>query len=368
MAEASSQDFSVFSKTLRMGRTTTPFIEDTDILDGQKEIVTAPLWSNNQAALFTIFTSSAQSSNQKRYYYELLNTSSNSLSAEPQFSVTYGDLVGSGSDRGAGNIDDYPTKAIYKQYKQLLLNENESIFKFKDDETSEHIYVVNVNRTRYKDRMDTNNWQLSISKLTSAGSSSISTPSDVITLIDDSGASTLEYNTGGNRSFFVRSGSITNGIYTADTTPWGNYYPDSGIIVLNGKALDASASFNTNRSPSTASIHQHNALRLFTSISGAMTYNTSSYSFQARTSEVITSKYFFVRLFNGEHNYSTNPSFVTGSFGILKYKSMINDPIVYFTTIGLYDDESNLLAVAKLSKPVAKSFDKEVVVKVKIDY
>jgi hypothetical protein len=99
-----------------------------------------------------------------------------------------------------------------------------------------------------------------------------------------------------------------------------------------------------------------------------MTYNTSSYSFQARTSEVITSKYFFVRLFNGEHNYSTNPSFVTGSFGILKYKSMINDPIVYFTTIGLYDDESNLLAVAKLSKPVAKSFDKEVVVKVKIDY
>lgn len=368
MAEITAAELAQFSKTLRMGRTTTPFIEDTDILDGQREIITAPLWSNNQSSLFTIFTSSAQSANQKRYYYEVMNTSSNLVSAETQFSVAYGDSPGSGSDRGTGNIDDYPTKAIYKQYKQLLLNENESIFKFKNDETSEYIYVINVNRTRYKDRMDTNTWQLSISKLTAAGSSSISTGADVITLIDDSGTSTLEYTTGGNRSYYVRSGSITNGIYTADTTPWGNYYPDSGVIVLNGKALDASASFNTNRSPSTGSIHQQNALRLFTSISGAMSYNSASYSFLGRTSEVITSKYYFVRLFNGEHNYSTNPTFVTGSFGVLKYRSMINDPVVYITTIGLYDDNANLLAIAKLSKPVAKSFDKEVVVKVKIDY
>jgi hypothetical protein len=99
-----------------------------------------------------------------------------------------------------------------------------------------------------------------------------------------------------------------------------------------------------------------------------MSYDTASYSFQGRTSEVISSKYYFVRLFNGEHNYSTNPTFITGSFGVLKHRSMINDPIVYITTIGLYDDNSNLLAIAKLSKPVAKSFDKEVVVKVKIDY
>jgi hypothetical protein len=38
------------------------------------------------------------------------------------------------------------------------------------------------------------------------------------------------------------------------------------------------------------------------------------------------------------------------------------------TSIGLYDDNQELLAVAKLSKPVQKSFEKEVVVKVKIDY
>jgi hypothetical protein len=44
------------------------------------------------------------------------------------------------------------------------------------------------------------------------------------------------------------------------------------------------------------------------------------------------------------------------------------DPKVYITSIGLYDDSNNLVAVAKLSKPIQKSFDREVVVKVKLDY
>jgi hypothetical protein len=47
---------------------------------------------------------------------------------------------------------------------------------------------------------------------------------------------------------------------------------------------------------------------------------------------------------------------------------MYDDPKVYLTTVGLYDDFQNLLAVAKLSQPIEKSFDREVVVKVKLDY
>ena len=47
---------------------------------------------------------------------------------------------------------------------------------------------------------------------------------------------------------------------------------------------------------------------------------------------------------------------------------MYNDPRVYLTTVGLYDDNYQLLAVAKLNEAVAKTFDKEVVIKVKLDY
>lgn len=368
MAELFGNSSSEVRLTLKNGRIFTPFVDDIDVSDGQKEVVTAPLWSNSQASIYQIYTSSNQSANQKRYYYEVYNGISTDVNSIPQFSVAYGDLVGSGSDRGTGNIDDYPTKAIYKQYKQLLLDAGTNVFTFRNGETSEYVYVLNINRARYKDRVDTNNWQLSIGKLAATTSASISTDADIITLIDDSGESSTEYFSGAGRVFNIRSGSITNGIYTADTTPWGLFYPDSGIIVLNGKALDASASFGTNRSPSTASINQNNAFRIFTSISGAMKFNTASYGFQGRTSEVVNSTYYFVRLYNGEYNYSTNPTFTTGSLGIVKYARMINDPSVYPTTIGLYDDNTNLLAIAKLSKPIEKSFEKEVVIKVKIDF
>jgi len=47
---------------------------------------------------------------------------------------------------------------------------------------------------------------------------------------------------------------------------------------------------------------------------------------------------------------------------------MWNDPKVYITTVGLYNDNNELLATAKLSKPVQKSFDRELLVKVRLDY
>ena len=353
---------------LNGGRVYTPFVNDVDLSPAQKEVITAPLWSNEQSALQKIFTSSHQNANQKRYYYEVYNTSSNLISAQPQFSIAYGDSVGSGSDRGTNNIDDYPTKAVYRQYKQLLLDTGNNIFQFKNGETSEYVYIININRSRYKDKVDTSNWQLSLAKLDANGSASISTPADVITLIDDSGKPSTDYFYGVGRVFNVISGSITNGAYTSDSTMWGLFYPDAGVIVLNGKALDTSASFYTNRSPSTGSINQNNAYRLFNSISGAMAYNSSSYAFEGRTSEVINSSYYFVRLYNGEYNYTTNPSFISGSLGEIRYISMIDDPSVYITTVGLYNDSAELLAVAKLSKPLQKSFEKEIVIKVKLDY
>jgi hypothetical protein len=336
-----------------------PFIDGSDVSPNQKEIVTAPLWSKSQASLFTIFTSSAQSANQKRYYYEVYNSQSNLQGSEAQFSVAYGDLVGSGSSTGSSgqNLYDYPTKAVYTQYRQLLLPITQTAFTFENGETSEYIYVINVNRARFKDKMDTKNWQLTLSG--SNGS--------FFTLIDDSTASTTEFAQQGGRVYNVRSGSITNGIYIGDTTPWGLFYPDNGIIVLNGKALDATASFNTQRVPATASGFD-NALKLFTSISGAMSADTASYSFQGRTSEAISSTYYFVRLFNGEYNYSNNPSFYSGSSAKLKYDSMKLNPQTYVTSVGLYDDDQQLLAVAKLSKSVRKSFDRELVIKVKLDY
>lgn len=362
----------------------TPFIfkqfPNDAIGRNRRELVTAPLWSGNRTEFYTPFTSSDQSDGTKRYFYEVYNSQSSYPSAEVQFSVAYGDSNGSGSSTGSYGAQDYdyPTKAIYSQYKQLLLAPGLNLFEFTNgtvSETSEHIYVLNVNRSRYKDRMDTSTWELSLGKLNSLGDANIAGANDVITLIDDSGTTTTELSVQGGRVYNLVSGSIQDGKYTGDSTPWGLYYPDHAIIILNGKALDASASFYTTRSrvPSANETYTgslfgaNNALRLFTSISGAMSYDSASFSFQGRTSEVVSSTYYFVRLFSDEYNYTNNQSFFTEN-NVLKYKSMVLDPKVYVTSVGLYDDDNNLLAVAKLSKPIQKSFDREIVIKVKLDY
>jgi hypothetical protein len=75
-----------------------------------------------------------------------------------------------------------------------------------------------------------------------------------------------------------------------------------------------------------------------------------------------------VRLRNKEYNYSNNPTFSNASTGVLVQSEFKNDPKVYITTIGLYNDSNELLAVAKLSKPVRKSFDEEVLLRVRLDF
>jgi hypothetical protein len=76
----------------------------------------------------------------------------------------------------------------------------------------------------------------------------------------------------------------------------------------------------------------------------------------------------FVRSRNAEFNYSTNPSFISGSTGEVIYPYFINSPQVYPTTVGLYNDGNELLAVAKLSRPLQKNFTKEALVRVKLDF
>ena len=91
-------------------------------------------------------------------------------------------------------------------------------------------------------------------------------------------------------------------------------------------------------------------------------------SFQLNSQETITSDYIFVRSRNSEFNYSENPSFISGSTGEVIYDQFINNPQVYITTVGLYNDANELVAVAKLSRPLLKDFTKESLVRVKLDF
>ena len=357
------------------GRIFTSFNTNQDIVTNQKTLVTSGLFSGNAATMSAAYTGSIQSETSKGYYYDVWNGTGDT--AESQFSVTYGHRKGSGSS-AAGTLNDSPARAIYSQYRLLLLSPGDTTFTFGDGVSSDSIYALNFNRARIKDKLDPGNWQLSLAELSGSfvpndihtGSAVKPLNTKFITLIDDSGQTQQENLSIAGRAYNIVSGSILNGIYnTSAPKYYGLVYPDMGILILNGLALNASASFNT---VSGSNIAGDNAWKLFTSISGAMAYgksfSLSELAFAARNEEAVVSTHYFVRIKNGEYNFSNNPSYVSGSLGDLAQATFVLDPKTYITTIGMYNNSQELLAVAKLSKPILKSFQSEALIKVKLDF
>ena len=105
-------------------------LNSTDIVNNTSgQLVTAPLWANNTGTLVTYYTSSLMTATQKQYYYDVVSDASTSASG--QFAITYGNRLGSGSYSGGGSLNDSPTRAIYSQYKNYLLNPDDNFFNFK---------------------------------------------------------------------------------------------------------------------------------------------------------------------------------------------------------------------------------------------
>ena len=365
----------VQSQVAASGRVYTRFEPVSDILENQQVQVTAGLFTNNAATMSVMVTSSLQPTTSKNYYYESWNGTA--VNSEAQFSVAYGHRRGSGSS-AAGTLNDSPSRAIYSQYRLLLLNPGDTQFTFKDGTSSDSIYALNFNRARLKDKLDPGNWQITLAQLSgSTVANNSHTGSNVrinsgsgvtpayVTLIDDSGDLYNLGTAGTGNVYNIVSGTLADGIHSpASPKYYGLVYPNLGIVILNDVMLNASASFNTVTGSNVAG---DNAWKLFTSISGGMAAN-ANYAMQARNIETITSTHYFVRVKNGEYNFSNNPTYTTGSVGEFSQATFIGDPKTYLTTIGMYNDRQELLAVAKLSQPIQKSFSIETLIKVKLDF
>ena len=367
------------SQKTTTGKIYSRFDPGNDIIGNRKETVTAGLWSSGTGELTTFHTSSAQtSSNAGKYYWDVYNSGSTAQGAAVQFAITYGHKHGSGS---LLTNEDYPTKAIYTQHKNLVLAPGDTTFTFDGSVNEEHIYTINIQRGRLKEKLDPGNWELCLSgsHITAAGGAGDSMtgkPGSTITkLIDNSGASSATI-LDGKRVYSVVSGTIANGEKTSDTTPtadngygkggYGLVYPDLGIIVLNAGRLKQRG-IHPQGTMTASNTDNQMISGFFNAISGAASYN-STYGFQARNEEEVTSTFYYIRVKNADYNFSNNPTFTTGSLGALAHASMIQDPKTYITTVGMYNDKQELLATAKLSKPLLKSFDREALIKIKLDF
>ena len=351
------------------GKVYSRFDTATDVVGNVKEAVSAGIWSDGTGTLSSFFINSTQSGSTARYFLDVSNLTLGSSGSAVQFSLAYGNRAGSGSQ--IVNVDK-PTKAIYSQYAQTLLAANDGIFTMEGSINTDEIFVLNFERARQKEKVDPGNWQLTIS-----GSSGTENKGGLRTFIDDSGAVTNPTINEAGRVFNIVSGSISSGINTAAASQTGGglglFYIDQVILIFYacqfrpGKGLDISlrAGGPSGGIGSGSNTHNDNTFKFFTAISAS---GAAGSGFQARNEEDVTSTHYFVRVRNQEFNYSNNPTFTSGSNGSFRFSTMKDDPRVYITSVGLYDDANQLLAVAKLSKPQLKSFAKELLVKVKLDY
>jgi hypothetical protein len=327
--------------------------------------ITATLWSGGTPTLSTFFTSSVQEAGSSGdYYLNVFQTASTDANAAIQFAIAYGNSSGSGSALFNSAVAGLsPTSTIYGQYQNLVLGDENTDFTFGSIQATQ-FWAISFDRTRYKESLFPGSLTLELSG--SLG---------VISLTDNSNYVTSQTFTEAGRVFQLISGSagtitsatnfVNSSGYSLNSGSYGWLLPDIGTILLNPLALGttlAGGGIGLVVSQSSNADGDNNG-RLYRAISGS-----TAATFTINSQETISSDYIFVRARNSEFNYSENPSYISGSTGEVIYPSFINNPQTYITTIGLYNDTSELLAVAKLSRPLLKDFTKEALIRVKLDF
>jgi hypothetical protein len=318
--------------------------------------ITSTLWSGDEPTLTTFFTSSDQENGSSGdYYLSIYQTASDDSTAAVQFNIAYGNKFGSGSipfNSGTGLEDKAPTSTVYGQYRTMVLGDENTDFVF-GDYTSTDFIALPIERARYKEGLFPGSLNLILSG--SGGEIQITDNSKDVASITfvDSGRK-FELVSGSDGSSYSGTG------YTPNSGSYGWMLPDIGVLLLNPSAVSHSIGLDFTSSWANTSNGEVNTNTFDSIVLGE--------SFKMNSQETITSDFVFVRARNAEFNYSENPSYISGSTGEVIYDEFINSPQSYITTVGMYNDNNDLLAVAKLSKPLLKDFTKETLVRVKLDF
>lgn len=325
------------------------------------EAVSTPMWSNNLQTIYGPGAAGEYTPNIASMSQQLMGLSSDyyvdyyyvddvvTTPVDAQFACTFGDKDGYGAGLyNAAVTGSSPTRTIFGQYRTLVLGDEESDFYFNGSgsaqASSSYFWVLSIDRARYKESLMAGSFELVLT-----GSNG------KLTLIDDSAFQ--------ESARYIDSGRVYNVIESGSNSgvSYGYLLPEIGTIILDGKSLHDKGCIDSNVPFSDDRVNTTDTVKV---INGLVDH---IYSFTLQAKETVTSNYIFIRVRNSEFNYSMNPSLVTGT-GELRHKVMANSPETYITTIGLYNNNNDLVAVAKLSRPLPKNFTKEALFRIKLDY
>lgn len=153
---------------------------------------------------------------------------------------------------------------------------------------------------------------------------------------------------------------------TATSIPCGLIYYQAGVAVLTASIftdtlLSSSVEFNSDGDTFvdflTGSMISSSANSVRNRIENIQFNNTIE----------LNSTVYFCRVKHNEFNYSSNPTYLSGSQ--IRVKNETTDiPISYITSIGLYSADNQLLAVGKFSEPIRKDSNIELTFRARLDY
>jgi hypothetical protein len=337
---------------------------------------TEGLFTGGTGTMSSFFTGALSASNEA-YYVEVADKVDTDTSAVTYFDLSFGNVYATGSDLSAGlNSSNRETEAVYKQMANIVLDDPYAKFVFSDvsgssvtEFTEESIYVLAVKTDKMKDRIHTK-WTMVLS-----GSDSNRTGSK-LTLTNYTGS---KYPSIAGDYYKVVSGS-TGTPYnpgTTNITTYGHFYPNLGLIVLNatnmssslpggGKVLSTSGSSLGDGASSGFAVDTRTTgiadmpMKFFNCL--------ESGSLIMRNEQDLNQTTYYCRLFHNEFNFSSNPSFITSGSTLGDIiETMVGDPTVYVSGIGLYNQYDEMIAVAKLNTPQKKNFNKEITIAAKLD-
>lgn len=166
--------------------------------------------------------------------------------------------------------------------------------------------------------------------------------------------------TGAANDYFVNSPAGEYGILKEGTNNVGLIYYDAGIAVISKDVFSGITNFDGT----------NDVDHVMTSGSVddfANEVRKRVYNIKFNNVTELNSTIYHCRVHGGDFNYSTNPTYLSASQIVVKEQST-HDPVSYVTGVGLYSENGELLAVAKLSEPVRNDPNADFTIKVRLDY
>lgn len=318
----------------------------------------------------TLISSSSPTGTVKNYSHRMFQTVYDypylSSSANPIMDISIG-YANSSTASGSASVENAKKINMYNQMAQVLMGFDitGSVQLFDEDGNLnaggtklKEVIFLNFNRLMYKDEIKKGTFNLSV-----VSGGAWASPVSALANYNDAHA------TG---SYFVNSSAgeysyISSSDGTGISGKAGLIFYQAGVVVLTASMFSAATQFfsGTLGEDRTYTLQAALTGTSATASMDAFRHRCSNISF-VNTTE-LNSTVYFCRLNHNEFNYSSNPTYLSGSK--IRVKQNAEDPpVAYITGVGLYSPDGELLAVGKLSEPVKKTPATETTLKVRIDY